>query len=230
MWHRMSREARRVTIAFSASIVGIGLLAGSAAQAALLPLVPGATINFTATPAPAALPTGPMIASEPFNLVDLGGNPLTGTLTSEVFDDTPTSNMLDFVYILSNTGGAGSDSFNGLSLLPFKVPSMTFSTNVGYDNSGAEDIDPTSAGRSNDATTVTWTFASVSPGSTTDYLIIQTNATQYNANGNAQVVDGGIAGANADVPYLMPVLPEPASIGLVLLGGGMLLGRRRRRA
>jgi hypothetical protein len=224
MWHRMTRGVRRASFAISVSVVGIGLMV-SCANAALLPLAPGGTDFFTITPAPASLPTGAMIASETEPLVDTGGNPLVGSLTSEVFYDTPSSTTLDFVYVLSNTGTAGDDSFDGMSSLPF----FNFTTNVGY-QAGTGTVDPFSANRSTNGQTIGWQFTvnTIQPGQSTDYLIVQTNATQYNGNGEANVIDGGTAETGAEAPYLMPSVPEPASAGLIAIAGGMLLGRRRR--
>lgn len=231
MRHKFGQGTKGATFAISASLVGIGLFGlgsfgGSIASAALLSLTPGSSINFTSTPAPASLPTGALVASESFPLHDVGGATLQGTLTSWVFDDTPSSSTLDFVYQLTNTGNG--DSFNGLTLLPFH----NFTTNVGY-QTGA--VDPSASDRSVNGQNIDWTFVgstapttSIGPGQSSDYLIIQTNATQWNAQGAASVIDGGTAQTGAEAPYLMPTVPEPASIGLIVMAGGMLMGRRRR--
>lgn len=223
MWHRIDQGTQRAAFAISASLVGISLFAGSIANAALLPLAPGGSINFASTPAPASLPTGPMVGSETFPLTDIAGAPLTGTLTSEVFDDTPTSTSLDFVYLLSNTGNVNTgDSFDGLSLVPF----FNFTTNVGYVAGG---VDPSSSDRAANGQTIDWGFTTttIGPGQSSDFLVIQTNATQF-SQGSANIIDGGTAQTGAEAPFLMVGVPEPTSIGLVVLAGGMLLGRRRR--
>jgi len=219
MWRKKDRGISGVAFAIAGSVVAFGLFSGSSADAALIPLPSGTTLTFASTPAPAGLPTGPQVAfvSTPFS-----SGLLQGTLTTTIYDDTPTSSNLDFVYQLTNTGTG--DSFDQLTLSTFQ---NTVTTNVGYDNGGSN-VDPTSADRGFGA--VRWYFpspASVSPGQSSDMLIVQTNSTTWNP-GNGAVIDGGTANAVIDVPGAGSTVPEPASIALIALGSGMLLGRRRR--
>jgi hypothetical protein len=141
-----------------------------------------------------------------------------------VYYDTPSSNNLDFVYLLTNTAPAGSDSFKELTLSPFS----TFTTNVGYEQTG---IDPTGADRIGH-NTIDWYFAGASnigPGASSDYLVIQTNSTTYNF-GSGEVIDDGSAKAAAEVPFASTMnVPEPASMTLAVLACGFVLGRRWRR-
>jgi hypothetical protein len=70
----------------------------------------------------------------------------------------------------------------------------------------------------------------IPPGDTTDYLVIETNATIPPVQGTASVIDGGSGYTNVDTPVATVILtvPEPATFGLLIVGSGMLLGRRRR--
>lgn len=223
MSRTIKRAVRRSLYAIAVSLVGFG---GSIANAALLGLAPNQTLDFTATPAvdTAGLPTGNLVFYEaPQTLVNNPGSSLSGTLTSWVYDDTPSSNTLDFVYLLTNTGAAGSDSFKELTLSPFS----TFMTNVGYEQTGT---DPTGADRVGH-NTIDWYFSgsnTIGPGTSTDYLVIQTSATTYNF-GSGEVIDDGSAKAVAEAPYATTTnMPEPASMTLAVLAGVLVLGRRRR--
>ncbi len=210
----------RGAFAISALIVGFG---GPSARAALLPLLPNTSINFGVTPAvdTLGLPTGPQVYySGVETLVNNPGSALTGTLQSWVFDDTPTSNTLDFVYQVGNDPGS-TDSYTELTISPFG----TFTTNVGYQQTG---VDPSGADRLGN-NIIDWYFAGIGPGASSDYLVIQTNATAYKM-GSGEVIDDGTAGASATVPYgVSGGIPEPASATLAIAASGLILRRRRQR-
>jgi hypothetical protein len=221
IWCGKKRGAHKAAFVIAASFVAF---ASSSVKAALLGLVPNQTIDFTATPAVdnLGLPTGPQIfASGPIALTDVGGLPLTGTVSSWVYDDTPSTNTLDFVYQVSNTGPATADAFKELTLSRFS----TFMTNVGYQQTG---VDPSSADR-NGTNIIDWHFdvVGVGPGTSSDLLVVQTDATNYHI-GSASVIDGGTAQATVQVPFAGNTVPEPASVSLIMLASGMMLGRRRR--
>ena len=157
---------------------------------------------------------------------------IMGTLTSSVYLDA--SNDYEFVYQVTNltndiapfAGSPFPDSFNSLSIA-FFGPSIT--TSVGYNNPGGT-VDPSSANR-DAANDLNWdfsTFGEVGPNQTSDYLIVDTNTTNINNRGTGSVIDEAIGEAATQIPLFMPGVPEPASLGLLVVVGGMVLGRRRR--
>ncbi len=223
MQRTKNRGMGALTIAFSASTVafGIGGSGHSSANAALLPLTsfPSANdyINFVSTPAPASLPTGNVVYSEvtPFTL-----GILMGTISTTVYDDTPTSNTLDFVYKVTN-----ANSVDPIKELTLSVIGSAVTTNVGYVTGAPATVDPTSADRQ--FGNIDWYFPdpnSISAGS--DMLIVQTNSTTW-SDGNGAVIDGSTANADVQVPGAGTTVPEPASLGLIAAGAGLLLRRRR---
>jgi len=223
MWCGKKRGVHRAAFVIAASLVAF---TGSSVKAALLGLTANNSFDFTVTPAvdTLGLPTGPQVFySGMVPLNDIGGNPLTGYVQSWVYDDTASSTTLDFVYQLTNTGAAGVDSFKELTLSPFG----TFTTNVGYEQTAA--VDPSGVDR-NGNNVIDWYFAGasgVAPGTSSDLLVVQTNAMNYHM-GSAEVIDGGTANATVNVPFAGNVVPEPASVSLIVIASGMLLGRRRR--
>jgi len=230
MWRKNLRGSRQVVFAIAASVVAFGLMAPPSAHAALLGLTPNQTIDFTVTPAvdTLGLPTGPQVFSESSsygtaNWVNVGGAILQGTLNSWVYQDTPSSSTLDFVYQLINTGSG--DSFKELTLSRFS----TFMTNVGYKQTAA--TDPTAVDR-NGTNVIDWFFANASgiaPGQSSDLLVIQTDATNYHI-GTGSIIDGGTAVAQVQVPFAGNGVPEPGSVSLIIVAAGLALGRRRRHA
>jgi hypothetical protein len=221
---KMKRGIRRGAFAILASVVGFGLFGGSTADAALLGLVANQTLNFGVTPAvdTAGLPTGAQVyysGLEP--LLNNPGSTLTGTLQSWVYYDTGTSGPLDFVYEVGNDPGS-TDSYTELSITPFG----TFTTNVGYEQTG---VDPSGADRLGN-NIVDWYFTGIGPGANSDYLVVQTNALSYKM-GSGEVIDDGSAGASATVPFGVGAgMPEPGSATLAIAACGLILRRRRQRS
>jgi hypothetical protein len=72
--------------------------------------------------------------------------------------------------------------------------------------------------------------ATVAPGETTDYVLIETSDASLPVQGTASVIDGGsgTTGAEAPAATVIFTVPEPATFGVLALVGGMILGRRRR--
>jgi hypothetical protein len=224
----MSRAIKRRTpqtaFAILASIVGFGLFGGSITRASLIPLTVGGTDNF-ATGNSTALPGGTPLQSLTSNILDASSNVL-GTVSSQVFPDG--LGGLEFVYQVNITA---NDDFDSVTLSRF---SSSVTTNVGYNNPGG-DVDPTNVQRTINRT-LDWGFqsapagnGSIGPGNTGDYLIVDApNATNV-ASGTGSIIDNTTGQGAIDVPFLMPInVPEPTSVGLIVLAGGILMGRRRR--
>jgi hypothetical protein len=231
--HKMKLGIPRGAFAISASVVGFCLLNGSFAGAALISLgaYPAPGDNFTVTPAASALPPGPPIQSHTNNIFDeVNPSESLGSLTTTIYNDG--SGDLEFVYQVYNSTAtpgnptAPADAFDTLELSDFG-PLIT--TNVGYNNPGGT-VDPSSANRDS-SFDLNWIFnalGTVGSGQYSDYLIVDTNATNFQ-NAMGSVIDDTTGVAQIQGPVMMPGVPEPASIGLLAVVGGMLLGRRRQR-
>jgi hypothetical protein len=215
----------RVVVACSG--IAFAAMMGVASTGSASVLTPGNTVVPSAL---AALPAGDsLIATEtnPFSGLDTFGNvKFTGELTSSVYSD-PGTGGFDFLYQVANDASS-VDSFDELSVKSF----ATFTTDADF-VSGSGNVDPSSATRSSDAPgrNVSFSFSSGVPqGNNTSFLLVETNSTNYMV-GVGSVIDGGNGGALVEAPAvgtLMSNVPEPASFSAILLGGGMLLGRRRR--
>jgi len=208
---------------------------------------PGGTVTPDALPGglPAGLPAGDTlipgaVETEPFTGVNAQNVVVfTGTVTSLVFADPSEPNLgaatgqpgEDFVYQLTNSGGS-TDPIDELALSSF----AGFTTGVDYlSNTGTGDLAPASAMSSAAPAgkTIGFNFpvpGTVAPGSTTDYVIVQTTATSIPMQGTASVIDGGSGSTGAEAPVATVVftVPEPATFGVLAVVGGMILGRRRR--
>jgi hypothetical protein len=88
-----------------------------------------------------------------------------------------------------------------------------------------------------DGSTITFQYEpsegdGIAPGETSDIILVKTNASSYDEDGDASFIDGG--GANIDGVLLEPagpmVVPEPMSLGLLAIGGVICAARRPRRA
>jgi hypothetical protein len=220
---------RRRAVAIAASIAAFGIWGVSSASASLMPLSTGGTDTFSGS---TTLSGSPFKTDKNYLVVD-STDPNThleiettiGTLTSYVYVD---GSFDEFVYQVSLYKNAGDD-FDAVSLSAF---TSGVTTSVGYDDSGGG-VDPTSVSRTafdaNNDSNLDWAMNEISPGESSAFLTVDTNATQI-ALGNGAVQDDISGNASIDVPFLMPTVPEPASMGLIIVAGGMVLGRRRRRS
>jgi len=212
--------------AFGAACVAFGAIVsgGSGVQAAILN--PGDNI-VVPTPLPTLPPgdSGAPLASEsmPFTGLDASNNvKFTGTLFSAVYSNTITGG-LDFVYQVSNDSSS-LEPFDLLSLTSFS----SYSTDADYVVASGN-VAPDNASRSaTPGKIVRFNFyTGVAAGLNTDTLIVETNANRF-VQGTGSIIDGAAGGAQIEAPSNMFVVPEPGSVAVITLVGGILLGRRRR--
>jgi hypothetical protein len=117
---------------------------------------------------------------------------------------------VDFAYIFTNLGSNADNSF---SMTNF----ANFLTDVGFNGGAGVNFSPTSITRSGDGSLVSFLYPNGVPsGSTTSQLIIETNATGFQA-GSFSISDGT---STASAAAFAPEVPEPASIAL--FGTGLL--------
>ena len=145
-----------------------------------------------------------------------------GSVTSTVISGDPSNPLggLTFTYQLFNNAGS-PNSIAQLALQDF----TGFQTDVSYQTPAAGLI-PSNATRpaANDVNFNFDNFGAgpLPPGQNSALLVIQTNATSYQVSHGAIIDSGAI-----DVSIFGPAVPEPTSLGLVALAGGLVLRRRR---
>lgn len=162
----------------------------------------------------------------------LGQTTISGTYRATVYSDSDNvfcAGCLDF-FVAVTSSAASTDDIERVTLASFSG----YLTDVGF-SIGAGNIPdsavPQTVDRSSNGSVIGFNFAipnGVAPGSSTEVLEVQTNATAF-VEGTLQVIDSSVASVAAFEPC--PV-PEAGSISLTL--GGLLMGigflRRRRTA
>jgi len=161
----------------------------------------------------------------------------SGTLDSAVFQEA--GGTLDFYYQVENDPTSATaiaretnDNFSGASSIAtgFRVDGSSLPGGIFVDGT----VVPITADLNGDGSVVGFSFnppdgAKIAPGMTSFVLVISTDATQF-TNGDASVIDGGVATVLAFEPG--GAVPEPGSF--FLLGGGLLalagISRRLRRS
>lgn len=184
------------------------------------------------------IPSGsPVFDSGPQSFVGMNGSNAVfwGTIDSQVFSE-PAGDV--FVYKVTNNSNS-TDALEHLTLSSFK----SYTTDADYDG-GTGDVGPQDAVRGQTSptdfgppnvagTTVAFDFitatagAGIAPGQTTDYLIVETDSSSF-TTGNGAVIDGAVGDAVVNVPSgAIVAVPEPASLSLIGITGGLILSRRR---
>jgi hypothetical protein len=177
--------------------------------------------------------------SQSFSLTNGRNNTVAnGTLQYAVIRET--GGTLDFLYQVSN--GAGStDSLAHVSVANFTgftttigwsavTPLQTQVTGLPASLTASTFVSPSTGGVQSAGDTVDFNFNSgIGAGQASQWLEVQTNATQYNGAGNINLTDNGYFGTTAYGPV---AVPEPSSMLLLGLGGLGMFGytwRRRSR-
>ena len=210
---------------WSLAILGLVVLLAMAPHSQAAPLLgtiltpPSGTVF--AGLVPIATPTGTLLASlvSGYSFFTTAGT-TSGTLTSAVYRES--SGTLDFYYQVMNNANSATaiaretdTNFAG------------FTTWTGYrlDGSGPfvpGTVTPVTADRNSAGSVIGFSFnppdsAKILSGTTSNVLVISTDATAFTA-GNASVIDGGTQTVAAFQPTT--TIPEPAT--MLLFGGGLL--------
>ncbi len=148
------------------------------------------------------------------HMVTASSATFTATYQMGVFKDANNTfcpGCLDFIYSVANDYGSPQGIIESIAASSF----TGYQTNVGYINTGK--MAPDFASRSIDGDVVKFYFNDLEPGTTADFLVIQTDAKNYTA-GNWSIQDGSTLSLVGFQPSA--VTPEPSS--LILLGTGLL--------
>ena len=155
-----------------------------------------------------------------------GGQAFSGVLQGRVFESSTLGTMV-FAPRITDFFGDGS----GWALLDVQISGFTgWSTDVDYSLDGLGDKGPGQASRSADADSLAFDFSAdpLASGQDTYFLSVLTDAPAYDLVGQVDMLFANKQGSDAQISlrYFAPV-PEPATLGLLLLGGLALLKRRR---
>jgi hypothetical protein len=201
-------------------IAAVGLIAGSfGSNAKAVIITPGQSLSTTGVTS-----VGGALLLDTGNVPFAGVNSLsqvvfTGTLDSKVYLDT---GGLDFVYQFSNDANS-QDPILHLAAASFSG----FATDADYiPGTGASFAPTVSRDAAHGGDTIDFNFGlseAVLQGTTSDTLVIKTNATSFTF-GNVSLQDGGNVSILAPAPI---AVPEPATIAIT--GFALCaLGMRRR--
>ena len=185
-------------------------LAVPLAMATPVPLPPGGTVTFAPTMSSFSgtfVTSTSMTFSNPFE---------NGTVNEDVYRSGGT---LDFYYQVVNNASS-PDSLSRITVSVFSG----YTTAVDYLLNGGDA--PTTATRQAVGDSVGFYFT-VSPGTSSDWLEVATNATAYDMKGAVSLIDTQSTYMSGEPEPA--AIPEPLSLGLIS-GGLLIIGVARHRA
>jgi len=217
----------------SVAIVALFIIAGEIRAHASL-ITAGQTLE--PTPAVPGLGGGGTIVAQILNQPFSTGSGFSfyaGTLTSTAIKNDSANpfgpNLMTFVFKLSN-GATSMSSIERMTNIGFFDPTFGWQTNVTQlnDGLGAAKVD-----RSVSADVLGWSFTNhnggpgfLDPGLTSASLVVHTNAPGVDFS-LANIIVGSVVQVQSLQPSISIIAPEPATIGLLLISGGLMLRRRQ---
>lgn len=210
-----------------AVLVGLGTLGGVLPASAIV-ILPGGDTPLSGTSVgsrPELAGSEILSTSSAFTGKDAGNNVLfSGTLELKIIRET-VAGTLDFYYRLSNDSGS-ADAIHRFTNIDFGG----YSTDVDFRTDLAGGTVPAAyADRSANGSIVGFDFTLgggglLTPGSTSKWFFIKTDATNYHA-GSTAVINGGVA----TVASYAPAAPVPEPMTMALAGMALAAAARRRR-
>lgn len=202
------------------STIGISLLvAVSSAFATSVTVTSGGS---SVTPGTNTTSSG-SVAAGPFTASASSGS-VSASVTEYVIKDSTTGDY-DFLYEVKNTSSI-NDAFSTVGVGTYTTVCSTCASvadngTTTYGTTAPGTIAANSATRTGSGDTIDFGFAAntLSPGTTTQWLEVDTNATAYTSvNAFTETIDGGVIMISGGYA---PTIPEPATLGL--LGGSLAL-------
>ena len=150
----------------------------------------------------------------------------TATIESEVLADSNTGDV-DFAYRLTSLSSPSSDAIHQISLVSF----AGYTTDIDYVNSGNLAFSTVQRSPAIPLAGFGLTFDYNSPntipsGSSSDWILVKTNAPYFDNNGTLSTIDG----ATANFTTYEPAVPEPVSAGIMGVVATLVLARRPARS
>jgi hypothetical protein len=220
--NRLSRPAWSRQIGFALAVLAVVSAAAPALAQVALP--PNTQVN-----ASSFNPVGGTLLASvnaPFTTAAF-----TGSLRSAVVQNE--TNTLDFYYQVTNDansltslGRETNFNFSGFNTSVFfrtdNAPAVGGGFVTGTETPDTADRDNGGVVGFNFLTGSTGSSGKIDPGETSSILVIRTNATLF-APGVSSIING----SGTSVVTFQPVIPEPASLGLLAAGALAALRRRR---
>ena len=199
-----------ITLAFTACM---GLVLASAGPAHATVLVPGGTVvpSFL----PRTPPVGGLVTSTSGTMTsDLGPLDFTGSYSEFLLrGNSYGANDLTWYIEVTNNNVPGNSDIQFVTASSFRG----FQTDVGYCETGScmneGTMLPTSVSRNSNGGAINFAVDIPADGSTTDWLMIETNASEWKP-GNLSFQNDG----NVTVAAFAPNVPEPSTWAMMLLG------------
>lgn len=182
-------------------LLAAAISTASMASASPITLLPGGTVPIF-TPTTWAF-TGTLVATYSMTFSNATAN---GTVFEDVYQS---GGVLDFYYKITNNVSS-TDTLSRITVGNF----AGFTTSVDYLLNAGDA--PTTATKQLAGNSVGF-YDMISPGTSSDWLEVATNATKYNSSGTIAVIDSlAINFSNTLAPASS--VPEPACLGLITAG------------